>query len=86
MSWTAKLTGATLDATGLNSNITLTITLTNDQTQEVQTRVVPSNGMNGDQLKAYALGLIGALNVRDGFFVTLQAAAQTPGGFLLAQG
>lgn len=86
MSWTAKLTGAILDASGQNANISLTIMLTNDQTNETQTRVVPSNGMNGDQLKAYASSLIGALNVRDGFFVTLQAAAQIPGGFLLAQG
>lgn len=86
MSWTAKLTGAALDTAGQNANITLTITLTNDQTNETQTRTVPSNGMNGDQLKAAAGQMIGALNVRDGFFTTLQAAAATPGGFLLAQG
>lgn len=84
MSWTAKLTAAAIDPSGTNANIKLTIQIKNDQTNEVQTREVPSNGMTGPQLVAYAQQQISLLNLRDGFLPTLQAA--TDPGFILAQG
>lgn len=85
--YNAFLTVAALDNSGQNANINITIEIRKDNGDVVQTRVVPTNGMNGDQLKAYAGSLISGLVVRDGFYTTvLQPAASVPGGFLLAQG
>lgn len=85
MSYTCKIIAATIDNTGQSANINATLQITLDSDGSVvQTRVVPTNGMTGDQLKAYAAQMVSALVVRDSFFPTIKAAADA--SFILAQG
>lgn len=85
MPYTCKITNAALDASGQNANINVTLVITNDADGAiVQTRIIPTNGLTGDQLKAFAAQLISALVVRDTFFPTVKAAADAQ--FILAQG
>lgn len=86
MSYTCKITAAVIDNSGGNANIIATLVVADDAapTVPILTRSVPTNGMNGDQLKAYAGTLISSLLVRDSFYPTIKAAADAQ--FILAQG
>jgi hypothetical protein len=84
--WNANLTVAELDKSGTNANINLTIVITNSVTGEVQTRIVPSNGLTANTLKGLSDQYIAALNARDSFYPMLQGAAGTQGGFPLSSG
>lgn len=86
MSYTCRITAAVKDATGDNANIIATLVVTDDSNADavVMTKQVPTNGMNGDQLKAFGMSLIQQFLVRDSFYPTIKAAADA--SFILAQG
>lgn len=85
MSYTCRITAAVKDTSGDNANINATLVVSDDATGlPVLTRVIPTNGMNGDQLKAYGMSLLQPFLVRDSFYPTIKAAADAQ--FILAQG
>lgn len=86
MSYTCRITAAVKDTSGDNANINATLIVTDDANADavVMTRIIPTNGMNGDQLKAYGAQLISAFLIRDSFYPTIKAAADA--NFILAQG
>lgn len=85
MPYTCKITNAAVDTTGQNANINITLVITNDaDSSVVLTRVIPTNGINGNQLKALAAQLVSTFVVRDDFYPVVKAAAD--GQFILAQG
>lgn len=74
--WTAVLTDARPDSSGLNNNIILTVTFTNSVTQDVQVRSTFGDSVTANSLKTWAAAQIASLNSRDATLATAQTAIQ----------